>query len=145
MIRIGSIAEAWQVLQAIPEFDRRRSLAQLQERLPAGALILIAEADGQPVGCKLGHRAEDGSLYSWLGGVLPAHRKSGLAQQLLARQEAWADEHGFPAITVKSMNRYPAMLRLLIRNGYQIRLVEHFGDPARERIHFIKALSWNAA
>ena len=140
MIRIGSIAQAWQVLQAIPEFDQRRSLAQLQERLPAGTLILIAEADGQPVGCKLGYAAEDGSLYSWLGGVLPAHRKAGLAQRLLERQEGWAREHDFAAITVKSMNRYPAMLRLLIRNGYRIRVVEHFGDPTRERVHFIKPL-----
>ncbi|CAM2747822.1 GNAT family N-acetyltransferase [Janthinobacterium lividum] len=145
MIRPGSIAEAWHVLQAIPEFDQRRSLAQLQERLPASALVLIAEADGQPVGCKLGYAAEDGSLYSWLGGVLPAHRKTGLAQMLLEAQEAWASAHGFAAVTVKSMNRYPAMLRLLIRNGYQVRLVEHFGDPARERIHFIRLLSRNAS
>lgn len=145
MIRPGSIAEAWHVLQAIPEFDQRRSLAQLQERLPASALVLIAEADGQPVGCKLGYAAEDGSLYSWLGGVLPAHRKTGLAQRLLEAQEAWANAHGFAAVTVKSMNRYPAMLRVLIRNGYQVRLVEHFGDPSRERIHFIKLLSRNAS
>jgi hypothetical protein len=34
---------------------------------------------------------------------------------------------------------------LLIRNGYQMRLVAHFGDQAEERIHFIKALSWNAS
>ncbi|SDL40130.1 Acetyltransferase (GNAT) family protein [Janthinobacterium sp. OK676] len=141
MIRPGTLAEAWHVLQAIPEFDQRRSLAQLQERLLAGALIPIAEADGQSVGFKLGYAAEDGSLYSWLGGVLPAHRKSGLAQRLLEVQEAWASAHGFAAVTVKSMNRYPAMLRLLIRNGYQIRLVEHFGDQARERIHFIRQLS----
>ncbi len=142
MIRMGNIEEAWQVLQAIPEFDQRRSLAQLRDRLPAGALILIAEADGQPVGFKLGYGAEDGSLYSWLGAVLPAHRKTGLAQRLLEAQEAWAAENGFAAVTVKSMNRYPSMLRLLIRNGYQIRLVEHFGDPARERNHFIKPLPW---
>lgn len=141
MIRPGTIAEAWHVLQAIPEFDQRRSLAQLQERLPASALVLIAEAHGQPVGFKLGYPAEYGSLYSWLGGVLPAHRKAGLAQRLLEAQEAWAGDHGFAAVTVKSMNRYPSMLRLLIRNGYQIRLVEQFGDPARERIHFIKPLS----
>ena len=140
MIRPGTIEEAWHVLQAIPEFDQRRSLAQLQERLPAGPLILISEADGQPVGCKLGYAAEDDSFYSWLGGVLPAHRKAGLAQRLLEFQERRAAEGGFSAITVKSMNRYPAMLRLLIRNGYQIRLVEHFGDTARERIHFIKPL-----
>lgn len=145
MIRPGSIAEAWHVLQAIPEFDQRRSLAQLQERLPASALVLIAEADGQPVGCKLGYAAEDGSLYSWLGGVLPAHRKTGLAQRLLEAQEAWANAHGFAAVTVKSMNRYPAMLRVLIRNGYQVRLVEHFGDPSKERIHFVKPLPWRAS
>jgi hypothetical protein len=54
MIRPGTIEEAWHVLQAIPEFDQQRSLAQLQARLPAGALVLIAEADGQPVGFKLG-------------------------------------------------------------------------------------------
>lgn len=140
MIRIGNIEEAWQVLEAIPEFDQRRSLAQLQERLPAGALILIAEADGEPVGCKLGYGAEDGFLYSRLGGVLPAHRKAGLAQRLLEAQEVWASAHGFAAVTVKSTNRYPAMLRLLIRNGYQKRVVEHFGDPTRERVHFIKPL-----
>ncbi|WP_215409370.1 hypothetical protein [Janthinobacterium sp. JC611] len=108
MIRIGNIEEAWQVLEAIPEFDQRRSLAQLQERLPAGAL--------------------------------PAHRKAGMAQRVLEGQEAWASAHGFAAVTVKSTNRYPAMLRLLIRNGYQIRVFEHFGDPTRERVHFIKPL-----
>ena len=72
--------------------------------------------------------------------MLPAHRMTGLAQRLLDRQEAWAAEYGFPAVTVKSMNRYPAMLHLLIRNGYRIRAVEHFGDPARECIHFIKPM-----
>ncbi|SFX39246.1 hypothetical protein SAMN03097694_1920 [Janthinobacterium lividum] len=75
MIRPGTLAEAWHVLQAIPEFGQRRSLAQLQERLPADALVLIAEADGQPVGFKLGYAAEDGSLY-WLSPRLPTHRHS---------------------------------------------------------------------
>ena len=73
--------------------------------------------------------------------MLPAHRMTGLAQRLLDRQEAWAAEYGFPAVTVKSMNRYPTMLHLLIRNGYRIRAVEHFGDRTRERIHFINPLS----
>lgn len=72
--------------------------------------------------------------------MLPAHRKTGLAQRLLDRQEAWAAEYGFPADPVKSMNRYPAMLRSLILNGYRIRAVGHFGAPALERIHFINPL-----
>ncbi|MDN2710270.1 GNAT family N-acetyltransferase [Janthinobacterium sp. SUN118] len=141
MIRPGTIEEAWQVLRAIPEFEQPRTVAQLRQRLPADALILIAEEDTGPAGCKLAYRADDGSLYSWLGGVLPAHRKTGLAQRLLEYQEAWAGAHGYPAVTVKSMNRYPAMLRLLIRNGYRICAVEDFGDVARERIHLIKPLS----
>ena len=39
------------------------------------------------------------------------------------------------------MHRYSAMLRLLIRNGYRIRAVEHFSNLARERIHFINPLA----
>jgi hypothetical protein len=37
------------------------------------------------------------------------------------------------------------MLRLLLRNGYRIRAVQHFGAPDRERIDFIKPPSWNAS
>ena len=29
----------------------------------------------------------------------------------------------------------------LYRNDYQIRVIEHFGDPARERIHVINPLA----
>ncbi|MGK5052293.1 GNAT family N-acetyltransferase [Janthinobacterium sp. RB2P8] len=70
----------------MPEFDQRRSLAQLQARLPGSAPVLIAEADGRPVGFKLGYAAKDGSLYSWLGAVLPAHRKTGLTWFLYQQQ-----------------------------------------------------------
>jgi hypothetical protein len=79
------------------------------------------------------------------GGVLPAHWQAGMAQRLPERQEPWVREHGFAAITVKSMNRSPAMLRLLILNGCRVRLAAHFGTPARERIHSIKTLSRNAS
>ncbi|OEZ93430.1 hypothetical protein JAB8_05460 [Janthinobacterium sp. HH106] len=41
-----------------------RYLAQLQGRLSASALALIAEAGGQPMGRKLGYGTDDGSLYS---------------------------------------------------------------------------------
>ena len=77
--------------------------------------------------------------------MLPAHRKTGLTQRPLERQEAGAGAQGFAAVTVKSMNRYPAMRRLLVRKGYRIRAVEHFGDPTRERIHFIKPLPSNGS
>lgn len=140
MIREGTLAEAHQLMLGIPEFDRPRSLQDLQARLPDGALILVAELDGFLAGFKIGYPITDTELYSWLGGVLPAYRQAGLAQQLLTFQENCAKERGCHTLSVKSMNRYPAMLRLLIRNGYQIRAVEQFGDPAHERISFIKPL-----
>jgi len=124
----------------IPEFDRPRTLQDLQARLPAGTLVLIAKIDSLLAGFKIAYPLSDTELYSWLGGVLPAYRQAGLAQQLLAFQEDCARERGFHTLSVKSMNRYPAMLRLLIRNGYQIRAVDQFGDQARERISFIKQL-----
>lgn len=132
--------EAHQLMLGIPEFDRPRSLHDMQARLPEGALILVAELDGLLAGFKIGYPVSDTDLYSWLGGVLPAYRQTGLAQQLLAFQENCARERGFRALSVKSMNRYPSMLRLLIKNGYQIRAVEQFGDPAHERIAFFKPL-----
>ncbi|PMQ15113.1 hypothetical protein JaAD80_17485 [Janthinobacterium sp. AD80] len=77
--------------------------------------------------------------------MLPAHWQAGMAQRLPERQETWVREHGVAAIPVKSMNRSPALLRLLILNCCRVRLAAHFGTPPKERIHSIKPLSGNAS
>jgi hypothetical protein len=48
--------------------------------------------------------------------------------------------HGFTEIRVKSMNRYPAMIRLLVRNGYFIDGVTPAADALLTKIHFVKRL-----
>ena len=81
---------------------------------------MIAEIDGQPAGFKLGYQRQETVFYSWLGGVLPAFRRHGVAQALLAEQERWARAQGYRQLTVKTRNRFRAMLAMLLAHHYQI-------------------------
>ncbi|WKE67170.1 GNAT family N-acetyltransferase [Gallaecimonas kandeliae] len=120
---------------ALPEFGGGRSVAQYRARFTGPHLCLVALVDGVPAAFKLGYALDDTTFYSWLGGVLPPYRRQGLAQLLLEAQEAWAAGQGYGRIEVKSSGRFPAMLALLARNGYQA-CGEHNG-----KILFAKPLS----
>lgn len=140
MIRVATIDEAYSVFVQIPEFGNYYPIEEVKRRLANGHRVLVAQSGQQLVGFKLGYPKTSEEFYSWLGGVLPAHRQGGTAQRLLEHQEAWVRREGFTRISVKSMNKFPSMLRLLIKNGYQITQVDRFGDPQKERLHFIKVL-----
>jgi len=139
-IKIGTVEAAYDVFLNVPELDRYLSLDDIRSRLADGALILIYEIADVPVAFKIGYPLNSDEFYSWLGGVLPNHRKAGIAQQLLDYQERWVKEQGYRTISVNSMNRYPSMIRLLVRNGYRIFKVDDF-DTDEERIRFRKILS----
>lgn len=140
MIRVATIDEAYSVFVQIPEFGNYYPIEEVKRRLANGHRVLVAQSGQQLVGFKLGYPKTSEEFYSWLGGVLPAYRQGGIAQRLLEHQEAWARRAGFTRIAVKSMNKFPSMLRLLIKNGYQVTQVDRFGDPQKERLHFIKVL-----
>ncbi|WP_318437424.1 GNAT family N-acetyltransferase [Photobacterium leiognathi] len=140
-IREASVEEALEVLHRIVEFAAPISLAELTARLASNsALILVAENQQQLVGVKIGYALDKQVFYSWLGGVLPAGRGRGVAQALLEAQEAWVIDQGYQQLTVKSRNRFPAMVRLLIRNGYLIEDIEKKEGVLDYRLHFRKAL-----
>lgn len=145
-IRQGAIQEAHTAFMNIPELDRYLTLDEMTSRLPKGAIILVATVPDTRnaidiiVGFKIGYPINEQHFYSWLGGVIPEYRGNGIAQQLLAEQERRVAERGYTLLSVKSMNRFPGMLCLLIKNGYQITNVSHHGDEHRERIHFSKPL-----
>lgn len=141
MIRIGTLEEAYKIFLKIPELEQYLSLDQMRARLACGYLVAVAEHEGVLVGFKIGYPQNNVEFYSWLGGVIPDYRHSGIAQKLLEFQEEWAKNSGFERINVKSMNRFPSMLRLLIKNGYKIMEVESFGCSERERIKFIKSIN----
>lgn len=137
----ASVDDVVEVLSAVPEIQSHNLIQSILDRISAKKyLALVAYRGNQPVGCKLGYALDTDSFYSWLGGVVPEYRGQGIAQQLLKRQEAWAKQAGFKNLQVKSMNRYPAMLHMLIKNGYQVCGYEDKGMVEKSRILFSKGL-----
>ncbi|MCF2848050.1 GNAT family N-acetyltransferase [Pseudoalteromonas sp. ACER1] len=123
----------------IPEFDGRNTLSKLQAQCAdVDHLALVAYIDNEPVAYKLGYALDSNTFYSWLGAVAPKCRGQGIAQALLNAQEAWVKANNYRTIKVKSMNRFPAMLSLLIKNGYSIVGYEDRGSLQTSKILFTK-------
>ncbi|MBW3527372.1 GNAT family N-acetyltransferase [Shewanella sp. NKUCC05_KAH] len=121
-------AQLIQLSQQIPELDHPLTNEVLDQRLQGKTcLILVAYVEGELAGFKLGYEQEEAIFYSWLGGVAFDFRRLGLAQSLLEYQETWARRQGYNHIQVKTLNRFPAMLNLLICNQYLI--TELTADP----------------
>ncbi|MDJ0879636.1 MAG: GNAT family N-acetyltransferase [Halieaceae bacterium] len=140
MIEEVDLARAHALYRALPEFTRPEPLESLAQRLGDDYLALVFRKDGQDVGFKLGYPESADTFYSWLGGVSPAARGCGVAQALLEAQEQRVRQRGFRRLRVKSMNRFPAMLRLLVRNGYLVDELTPAEDPLLTKIHFVKLL-----
>lgn len=141
-IREGSVKDVAALQKLIPEFSKKHSEISISERLKDRiSLILIASVNGTDVAFKVGYQVSDNEFYSWIGAVLPQYRKLGVAQALLSQQEAWVKKHvGLCYIRVKSMNQFPAMMSLLINNGYQIHGYEDNGNITSSKVLFIKQL-----
>ncbi|AML56098.1 Protein export cytoplasm protein SecA ATPase RNA helicase [Serratia rubidaea] len=139
--RTATLAEIQQLYQHIPEFNAAHRLQDLQLRIgDAMHYARIAELDGQPAGFKLGYQTGDDTFYSWLGGVLPAFRRRGVAGRLLEEQERWARTQGFRRLTVKTRNQFRGMLMLLIARHYRIITLEKKGEVADYRLLLEKTL-----
>jgi len=138
-IKPASLEELLLVDSQIPEFDGRNTLSKLQAQCAdVDHLALVAYIDNEPVAYKLGYTLDSNTFYSWLGAVAPKCRGHGIAQALLNAQEAWVKANNYQTIKVKSMNRFPAMLSLLIKNGYSIVGYEDRGSLQTSKILFTK-------
>ena len=93
------------------------------------------------VGFKIGYEQSTTQFYSWLGGVHFKYRRLGIAKKLLIKQEQWAAEQGYKHIHVKSMNRFPQMLTMLITNGYHISGYVDKQSTMQSKIKFVKQLA----
>lgn len=127
-----------QLSASIPEFDAPYSPAEFHRRLSATPhLILIAYADDQPVGFKVGYARSSTVFYSWMGGVLPAFRRLGVAATLADAQEDWARQNGYAMVELKTRNRYKAMLCFALNRGFDITGIE-VKDSLREMRIFLQ-------
>ncbi|MCC5885829.1 MAG: GNAT family N-acetyltransferase [Gammaproteobacteria bacterium] len=141
----GSPAEAWRLAGQIAEFGGEAETHGLEiyRRRLAGssALVLIATVGDRPVGFKAGYdRFQDGSWYSWMGGVLEPWRGQGIAQRLLEAQEAWVARQGYRLLYVKTRNQHKRMIAFLAVNGYDILRLEEKSTPEESRILFGKVM-----
>ena len=127
-------------IAAIPELQEM-PLERLLERAGPAYLLLVAESAAGIDGFKLGYPLSDTVFYSWLGGVRPDARRHGIARVLMRMQEQAAADRGYRTLRVKSMNRFPDMLRLLIAESY---LIVGF-DADSGKITFEKSLAGCAA
>jgi GNAT superfamily N-acetyltransferase len=126
----------------IPELIDPHTAEEYHRRMDGKTyLSLIAYADGKPAGFKVGYdKFEDGSFYSWMGGVLPAYRGNHIAKALAERQENWAKVQGFSSIIFKIRNSHRAMLLFAISNGFSIAGVEPGESLDEYRITLRKSL-----
>lgn len=93
-------------------------VARVDER--AGGVLQLAWLGGQVVGYKLGYRRNPEVFYSWLGGVVPRHRRQGVARELLERQHAWCRESGYRRVRTDTTNAFKEMLLLNVRAGFDV-------------------------
>ncbi len=138
---VGSIDDVLILHSKITEFEKTITFEILNARLnDKASLILVAKYNGTFVGYKIGYKLTDTEFYSWLGGVSPDYRNMGIATKLREAQEKWVLNAGYSSISVKSMNRFSSMLRLLISSGYKINGYEDNGSVDSSKIKFIKLL-----
>jgi GNAT superfamily N-acetyltransferase len=111
-----------EILNQLPEFDAIFYQSQLASVLAkAEHVLLVAEFAGKPVGCKVAYnRYFDGSIYSWLGGVLLPYRNQGIATSLWNELELRAKKKFFQSIRMKTWNKHVTMLRFALRKEFYI-------------------------
>ena len=141
-IELNELDKAVSVLNHLPEFDTIFYRKKLYNRLEKSeAIILIAEFAGKPIGCKIAYnRYFDGSVYSWLGGVLPPFREQGTASLLLEKLENEARKRFFSSIRMKTRNRHIDMLRFVLKRKFQICGFELKDRLLEARIELVKKL-----
>jgi len=144
MVRIEketTVVNACNVLNQIPEFDGNFSREYLSSRLSSKSIILVAYLNDLPVACKIVYdRYMDGSIYSWLGGVVMNARNKNIAQALQSELEKIAKIRGYQSIVFKTRNKFNAMLQLALKNGFQIIYFEKKNNISESRIVLKKTL-----
>lgn len=141
-VREASLQEIVIVAAQVPELNRVNTEDALRLRMHGKhQLLLVAESGTTILGFKIGYALNKHQFYSWIGGVRPEFRQQGVAGALRQYQERWATQQLFSEIHVKSMNRFPVMLSMLINNGYHISGYDDLGTPQTSKIHFVKELA----
>jgi GNAT superfamily N-acetyltransferase len=137
-----NLQEISNLMNQMHEFSTPFDIAELKERLHGKKkLMLVAYHKDLPIGFKLGYdRYSDGSFYSWLGGVLPNFRRSGVATALLNAMETWMQDNGYHTLRFKTRNFHRAMLQFAVKQGFQVSGFKLREPIEQSRIELLKHL-----
>lgn len=91
----------------------------LQAQQHAGLVWVLTDADDQPVGFAAASEL-DGALYLEEIDVHPAHGRRGLGKRLIETLCAWAEERGYPAVTLSTFRNVPWNAPFYSRIGFRI-------------------------
>lgn len=105
-----------------PSGVHRETVASLRAAL-GGGHVLLAELEGAIIGCVL-YRAEADHMYLGRLAVLPAHRRRGVGQALIAEVEARARARGLPRVRLGVRVGLPELRDRYERAGYRV-ISEH--------------------
>jgi ribosomal protein S18 acetylase RimI-like enzyme len=142
-IRKGTIVEVVLISNEISEFDKPHDASMYKERLlDKDYLILVAEVVNQLVGFKVGYdKFQDGTFYTWMGGVKKEYRRNGIAKALATHQEDYAKSKGYDSIILKTRNRHKEMLIFALKSGFEIIEVLTMNSINEHRIILKKQLN----
>jgi GNAT superfamily N-acetyltransferase len=85
---------------------------------PPEGLFLVAEVDGEPVGCGAWRSVGGGVIEVKRMYVAPAHRRRGVAQLVLDALELSAARAGHGSVVLNTGDRQPEALAFYAHNGY---------------------------
>ena len=141
-IREGAFQECVDLSSKIPEFNSPYKIEEYKKRCAGKYLVLIAEIDNQSVGFKIGYdRFNNGSFYSWMGGVLPKFRRIRVAFSLANFQEKWATKNKFSSILLKTRQKHDGMIAFSLNRGFIITEETQITPAEETRIWMQKSLN----
>jgi len=105
-----------QIFRPMKDIDsfRRRYLGRYN------ILQMMARVDGRSVGFFLGFELKPTVFFAWFYGVLPDHRRQGIATQMMEAAHAWAVDHEYRMFRLECHNQHRPLLHLAIALRYDI-------------------------
>ncbi len=124
-------------------FRPPKDLATFRRRFQGryNVLQLVARVGERPVGFSLGFELKPTVFFTWFYGVLPEHRRQGVASQLMDAVHSWARQNDYESIRFECHNPHRPMLHLGIAMEYDIVGIRWDPDRGENLVLFEKVLT----
>lgn len=131
--RPAALEEIMRAHALIPEFDIGGD-DYFQSRLEGKRFLSMVAWDGEAMAGYAVAYLDGSSTYVWLAGTDPSHRRRGAFSGIYGYIRRWAADNGSANVRLKTFNKFPGMLRWLVRNQFMIVAVEQGDTPLENRI-----------